>query len=357
MAGSVFTIAELGPNGAENADGEIFAWTAGIALSTEGGARAIPKRPWNLPGKQRVVRTDYPGARKASAQVLGPKHEPSTLEGRWDDRWNFAGYAIAERDRFEAMCQRGNPVRVSFETEVYDCIITDWNFEFHRGAYIKYSFTIDNYGRPGAPVGAAVAESTVPSAIQAFDDTNFLAQAAMDTHKGAPASAISGTSRSTVDTTLRSMSANLNKLADVLDTRSGILKPIGEFKKTATMFRMVQGDASSVIGALVSARADTELGIKTAMNVLDFECWSRDMRYQSRLLMGQSAAAALGMEERGAPKGIGIYRPHAGESLYAISRRFYGTAHSWRLIYDRNGLATMRLDGTERLIIPERGVG
>jgi hypothetical protein len=44
-----------------------------------------------------------------------------------------------------------------------------------------------------------------------------------------------------------------------------------------------------------------------------------------------------------------------GESLYAISRKFYGTPHAWRLIYDRNHLTSVTLTGDEILIIPERG--
>lgn len=360
MAGGIFTIQEMSPAGGglvDNPDGERFEWFAAAGRGQNGGSRAIPKPPWTMPGKQRVVRTDYPGARRASAQVLGPKHEPSTLEGRWDDRYNFSGYAIAEKRRFEAMCRRGNPVQISFAGEIFDCIITDWSFAYRRDDYIPYSFTIDNYGRPDEDAVRPVVTTAVQSSAQAFDDTKLIADAIAEAHKKAPASAITGSSRSGVETALKSMSANLNKLSDVLDTRQGALKPIAEFKKTATMFRMVQGDAANVVTALVTARADTELGIRTAMTVLDFESWSRGMRAQARLLLGTSRKGAQSMEERAAPKAQGTYRPHAGESLYAISRRFYGTPHAWHLIADRNGLSTLRLDGTELLIIPERGVG
>jgi len=354
---SVFTIQEYTTAGGafgENPDGERFQWVA-AGTSTNGGARAIPKRPWSLPGKQRIVRTDYPGAKRASAQVLGPKHEPSTLEGRWDDRYNFAGYAVFEKDRFLKMCERGNPVRVSFQQEVYDCIISDWFFEYHRDDYIKYSFTIDNYGRPDSVPRRD--PEIVLSAPKAFDDANVIAQSMVSLQGQTPSSAMKGTLKRDLDTALSDMSLNMNKLADVLDTRSGVLKPIGEFKRTATMFRLVQGDATAIVAKLAAARSDLDLGIKTAMNVLDFEAWSRGMRYQARLLLGTAGIGARGMEERGAPPAIGFYRPRKGESLYAISRRFYGTPHSWRLIADRNGLSTLRLDGTERLIIPERGVG
>lgn len=357
----IFVIQEfrqLGGVTSEAPDGERFEWTAdGDPANVNGGSHAIPKRPWSLPGKLRTVRTDYPGAKKASAQVLGPMRGSSTLEGRWDDRYNFDGYAVAEKRRFEEMCERGNPVRIQYDAEVFECLIVDWTCEYHRTDYIRYSFTVDNYGRPEDGSLTDRSPTTVPSAPQAFDDANVLAQIMLAEHARAPASAIKGASKFNVDTALKSLTVNMNKLADVLDTRSGALKPIGEFKRVATMFRAVGGDAANVIAKLTTARADTELGVKNAMAVLDFEAWSRGMRSESRALIGRSRKAAGDMEERGAPKAVGFYRPRAGESLYAISRRFYGTPHSWRLIADRNGLSSLRLDGTERLIIPERGEG
>jgi nucleoid-associated protein YgaU len=120
------------------------------------------------------------------------------------------------------------------------------------------------------------------------------------------------------------------------------------------MLRIVGGDASGVIDSLVSVRADVELGIRNAMTVLDFEAWSRGLRSQMQLLRGTTNDAAAKMEERAFAKAVGIYRPRAGESLYKISNQVYGTPFAWKVIYERNGLTNMRLDGTELLIIPER---
>lgn len=339
-AGGVFT---------ENPDGERFEWSA--------SARSVPKKPWTQPGEQRVKRRDYPGARRPSFNILGPKHGAATLEGRWDDKWNTPGFAFAERQRFETMCRRGNPVRITFEQETFDAVITSWEFDYKRASLIGYRFTIDPYGRPEDDNGSPNLPAAPLSADQSFDETNTIVQALGTVHTGVPGSVMTGTTKKDIDTALDSMSANLNKLADVLDTRSGVLKPINEFKKTATMFRIVQGDASNILDTLVSARSDLNLSVLTAMSVLNFDAWSRSMRSTARLLRWKTQKASFAMDERAAPKAIGIYRPRKGESLYSVSRRFYGTPFEWRLIYDRNGLTSMRLTGTERLIIPERGVG
>jgi hypothetical protein len=57
------------------------------------------------------------------------------------------------------------------------------------------------------------------------------------------------------------------------------------------------------------------------------------------------------------PNALALYQPHAGESLYAISNRFFKTPHRWREIAARNGLKTVVLEGTELLIIPNAAVG
>jgi len=94
--------------------------------------------------------------------------------------------------------------------------------------------------------------------------------------------------------------------------------------------------------------------VQSAIGVLTFEDWSRSLRYTARVTMYQGLAGERSSAERAQPDAKHLYRPHAGESLYAISRRFYGTPFAWRLIYERNALTSFTLTGTETLIIPER---
>ena len=76
-----------------------------------------------------------------------------------------------------------------------------------------------------------------------------------------------------------------------------------------------------------------------------------------RVLLGSSLAGAADMDERQSPHAERLYRPLAGESLYAISRKFYATPHAWHLIAQRNNLTVFEMTGEELLIIPERGPG
>lgn len=49
--------------------------------------RALPYKPLTLEGKQRVEITRYPGNPVASAQMLGADEAPTTVTGKWKDRF------------------------------------------------------------------------------------------------------------------------------------------------------------------------------------------------------------------------------------------------------------------------------
>lgn len=359
MPGGVFTIEELRPLGSADPNApptERFEWISGKAGGPKGGARAAPVQHWDIGGQLKTVRTDYPGARVPSEQVLNVRHKDFTLRGNFDDRYNFIGYAVLEKQRFESMCRRGNPVRISFESQVFEGLITDWTFSYRTELDVDYAFTFSNHTSPAddQPVSTAAPVATAP---QAYDDAQLVVQSLQAQNRDAPAAAMTGTLRSDVEETLRAIDRDMDTLADQLDTKRGILKPIGDFRRHATLFRMVASNAFNVITGLTAARSDLNVGVRTAMSVLDFEVWSRSLRYHSRLLMGRSTKSARDMDERKLPYPIRFYRPHQGESLYRISRQFYGTPHAWRLIAERNGLHTLTMTGEETLIIPERGEG
>lgn len=361
MAVGTFVIQELKQlesGGFVNDDqGERFVWTADRTPpdSVVGGARAAPLKPWPMPLKQRTERTDYPGARAPTEQILGPAWQPFTLTGKWDDRYNFAGYAIKELARFEAMVSRGNLVLIQFLSQEFHALITDFVPEYRREWDIGYSFTVSNHGRPQGFDLSSRAPATVRTQDKAVDESAVIAKALASWHQdNAPRVATSGSSVTSVTASLKDLDAHINTIADSIDTRRGVLKPIGDFKKTASLFRIVAADATGILTNLQAVRSDTELSFLTAKGVLDWEAWSHGTRFQTRVLLGQANAAAKDMDERDAPTPVKVYRPFRGQSLYGVSRAVYGTPHGWRDIQQRNHLTGFTLDGTEELIIPER---
>lgn len=341
---------------------ESFEWTSGSTPIDPvlGGARAAPLQPWSLSGMLRTVRTDYPGARTPSEQVLGAHHEPFTLNGRWDDRYNYNGYAEDEMERFEAMCQRGGLVRIQFQNQAFICLITEWKFDYFRSWYIRYSFTVSVHDRPENFNLNWLSADTTRSAAEAFDDLDLLVIATVISDENRPKAWMTGdTVGDNMNAHMLALNARQDALANTLDSREIAVDEGGvtPFRRLSTQFRSVKNVGFDIINELIAARSDIELQMRTAMSVLDFEDWSRSMRFQARLLMGSASKSSEEMDERDDPNAQRLYRPFQGESLYNVSRRFYGTPHSWRLIANRNALTGIVLTGEELLIIPERGEG
>jgi hypothetical protein len=364
MSAGTFRIKELLPGGT----GEVFEWVADSR--PRGGARAAPHGEWTIGGKMRTVRTDYPGALYPTEQVLGPRHEDQTFDGRWDDRYNYRGYAVEEMRRFDEMVRRGNRVRISFQEQVFEGLITGWEFPYRGDWLVRYHFTFSVHGRPDDPAVARIVQSgvdalrgilrspqTVPTPEQAFDGVDLATQAALEEQRFAPRQALSGDRADTVDEALSNLVRARNQAGSTLDIRdlSSVRSPFSEFMRMATQFRVMRSEAFSVLSNLSAVRSDLDLDVRSAMNVLSFECWSRGLRYQARLVMGSTNEAARLIELRAKPPAVRTYRPFAGESLYSVSRRFYGTPHAWGEIYERNALTTFTMTGNELLVVPERG--
>lgn len=366
-----FTIKELGKAGSANredgvlsaADRPDFEWTSDArpADPSKGGARACPLAPWPLSGKLRTVRTDYPGAKTPSEQVLGPNHEPFSLSGRWDDRYNYPGFAVEELRRFEELCFRGNLVRIQFQNQVFECLITEWNFEYRRDWYIRYSFTVSVHDRPGATSLSDRSPKTIISPTEWAEMLDVTLTSLTEEQERSNALLVATDVREQAAANLDALDVSTRALNDTIDQREiGVFDAaVGSspFGRLATQFRTISSAAFNTALALAEVRSDLDLSAKTALNVLNFEVYTRSLKFAARIAMGHAREGAADMQERDDPSATRLYRPQAGEHLMSISRRFYGTPHAWHLIAERNKLVDSVLTGDELLIIPERGRG
>lgn len=364
MAEHVFTITELrNTSDPATADsGERFEWTADTQPVTPfdgtkgGGARACPLKPWSIPGEMRNVRTNYPNTKTPSRQILGPTLGPQVFRGRWDDRYNGEGYALAEWRRFDAMFQRGNLVRIQYGPIVYEGLIVNFTPDVQRLWDIDYQFTIDPDGKPEDNDPIRVPQ-TPPSMGALLDRFDVAVQAMLDADIRAPRSHVAGTLADDITSDLVATTVVRDELAGTIDARDfrPPEQPTDAFTRIATQFRAGRAAAYNMILRLAAVRSDLDMAAQTAMGVLEFEDWIRSLRFAARIAMGSGFAGDLAATERAEPDAVRLYRPSQGEHLYHIARKFYGTPHAWRLIYDRNALSSYIMAGTEILIIPERG--
>lgn len=362
MAEGVFSITELRrARTSGGLDGERFDWTSDETPvpGSSGGARACPLKPWPFSGEQRLVRTDYSGSKTPSFQVLGPMRTPFSLSGKWDDRYNFDGYAVQEMRRFEKMCERGNPVRFQYQAQVIEGIIKTWNLDYQRAWDIDYSFTVEVSGRAEDRELSDRAPVTNPSPSQTFDEVDLAVQSALAAHDEAPLPMLGGTLAFDTEGDLVLLADARLSLSLTLDNQelAPLERPLDAFTRLATQFRTVQAAASDLIANLFEVRADVDLTVQTPISTLDFESWSRSIRFTARAAMLSAMRGDRYAAERADPRVQRVHQAQEGESLYAISERYYGTPWAWHLIADRNRLTRFVLTGDELLIIPERGEG
>lgn len=365
MAAGVFKVSEILPSGLR---GTVFSWTSSESppfeenqRSVRGGGRAAPIGDWNQGGEMRSVPTSYTGNKLPTEQIQGPKEAPQSFSGRWDDRYNFQGFAQATFREFKALCERGNLVEVAFQSKSYVGILKRWNFAEKRDWDIRYSFDFSTHGTledlEAASLGLSDRIETSP--LDYRDNVDAVLSELGLSHKVAPRSHMADGPGEAVDNALAVMEATMIGLDDAIDQRdldvAAPTNPVSPFKALASRFGQLRADALDVQQQLTEARSDLDLAVVTAKSVLDYEEWTRSTRFHARVIMGQSLEAETDMESRDNPEVDRLYRAHEGESLMAISRQVYGTPHQWGVIYEANGLTSEILTEPEVLIIPQIG--
>jgi hypothetical protein len=347
-----FCIFEIPPGG-QPGEGEVFVWSSSATAprSDLGGARAAPIGGWKMGAHLRSVRTDYPGAVVPSKQILGAVHKPFTWTGIWWDKFNFPGYAQKEHHRFEKVCFRGNVIKVSYGEEEFFAFIDDVDVEVVRDWERHYTLTVDVQCRTdNSSIDRSFSNAANPA--DELDGLNTDMAKLADTHAVRPSGALTGTNTSGVSEGLAQASAYLDGVAKALDTKTGVLSPIGYFRSLATQMRVIEGNYSSILAGLIEARSDLDVGGRNARDVLRFEDWSRNTSTMLRMSRGRAHKAANNLDSRDTGATFTVYRPRKGESLYSISRKKYGTPFRTQQIIISNNLKTTLFTGNETLILP-----
>lgn len=349
---AVFSVTEVLAPGqvvGNQAGGTRFEWTA--------INRNAPAQPWTSGDDLRTKRTDYPGGDgDLIEQVLGPKDRDQTFQGTWDDRYNTAGYALAERAAFRAMVRRGNLVTIAFGSFAYLGLITSAEYQYKNDQQIGYQFTVSVH-RDQALDGDARKARFTP--IREPDMVGVLARANLELTAmaaDAPLQALNFPSAVVLDplgdlsASIAELDATINQpIADVEgQLRSSLLK-------VRQLVEQVKAVAARALGGLIDLRSDLDLGVQTATAVITFDEWAHGMSVMLRAMIFQSESASRELADRSGPNDDDyIYRPYSGEHLYHISLRFNGTANDWRDIAERNGLTAQVCTGDEVLLIPRR---
>jgi len=369
VTAGLFVIQEL-PSGTENAtDEEVtvqrFEWTADrVPTSSSGGARACPKSPWAIGGNLVRSRTDYPGSTAPSEQVMTAIYKEHRFEGVWSDKWNYPGYATDEQSRFEAMARRASLVEISYQEQVFRGLIFDWEFAYKGSFEIGYRFSFSVHFRAAraelSKERAEIRAVHVPDQEDAIEAVTREVERVLEAQDDMPRAAMSSDLAAVVDGLVnRLIDARNDAAATIATNPIGAVVRVGQealaqWRTLGTRFRSVESQAASYVTALSDVRSDVTVGWQSVDTFFDCERWARAARYHGRRAQGDARAAAEVMERKAEPPAIRNYAAASGESLYAISQRFFGDPQAWRVIAHANGLIDPIIRSATILIIPSR---
>lgn len=325
--------------------------------------RSSPRHGWEYALMMRTVREDYPGSDEPTEQVLGAHFEPFTISGIWDDRYartttgDGSGFAENQRVEFEKLAGRGNFCRVSFEKITFTGIITNFRATYFQAYRIGYKFTFSPHWRvQGGDFrrGTVLIPATQSPALALADVEDILDQLGI-AHAAAPGPYVQGTLVSTVLNQIQDMSNRATVIGNVIQGQVLTANADGpnSLARVAQGFQGLRASAAAMLPILATRSTATDLAYEDAIPNLSFEAWVRGISNLARQTVVAADRAAKQVGRLIEQKPRAIYLPKKGESLYAISNRFFNTPHRWRDIALRNNLTALSLSGAEILVIPD----
>lgn len=341
-----------------------------IEEKTQGGVKfeftarehSIPIQPWEFSGLMRTHREDYPGYERPTEQVLGPTYEDFTLSGMWDDKWmggGSTGVAMQTMRAMEALWRRGNVCHFSVtqDSESIEVlgVLKHVKFRYFHSTKVGYELTVSPHYRDN-DLGSATpkivsATASVDDSAQRIANKIVAARLLMAL---APVAAMKGDVFSGVNDVVDDWESRAATIQTLSQTRSFTFEPDSpnSLLRLVQAFEGMQTAAMNVLPIVRGESTDTLMFFADSLLEASYDAWARSMCVQARYIFLDAYEAAVELQRRVTPDALALYRPQAGESLYAISNRFYGTPSKWRDIYDRNALGYFDLTGTEMLVIP-----
>jgi hypothetical protein len=373
--------------------------------------RALPFRPFSLRTSQRVEITDYPGNPESTSTVLGAKEKPTTVSGRWSDKFfDVLGVTTAEdlaveqsqqtiysmsldgAERTErtpaanrrvaraengqapfslnnqpvptvelackimdSICREGQLIEVTWFVEKRVGHLADFEkrwFNTHDAEWTMDFTWISRGETPGAVVfisdtSTSGAFSTIQNHMAKLDSIGT-GDLSLD---GRFIDRITGFING-ISTLVTDMEDQVAQLADQVMSPvravRGLVSTLTSLgDELDLMFDYLQ---STVAGELAGgAAAETQ----TYSEKLSYEMWRRELEAWDREFARLAAEQKRALQEQLDSELMGTYTARMGQDLRDVSKQFYNTPHEWRRIMLFNNLTSAELSVGQLVKVPK----
>lgn len=316
-------------------------------------------------------RREMPGGNTVVEHAMAATWQPFTMEGEWDDKWGnrrtpssaslqrTGAYALNMFREFAKMVTRMPIVRVEVDALSFTGLLTDLKVMYRTQTHIRWSVTMSPHVNEiiDLPKKRVRASQSLPKWVE--DASTQIDE--LDVSLGEITGTVDLPPLSFKTPQLGFLTTTMLEINDALDRLNGIVED-GFHTETesrlllmASTFRRLKAASYSGFDYLRNSIPDENLGYADALEEMRYKDWVYGNIEKYWNLIALSREAEIDCRRRAKQSPRAIYYPKRGESLERISMMFYGTADNWRAIYDKNNLSSLILDGTEELIIPERG--
>lgn len=362
QSNTIMTVTQLTRSGSGQLD------QTNVAFSWSGISHSSLQGILQLKLGTKIARKVLPG-NVVVHQAMSAAWEPFVLKGEWRDVWMGQGEAKRTYLEFAKMVERLPLVRVVVDDQSLVGMIMDPEFGYHHEGWIDWSFTLSPETNEtvsadqASGTGGPVLQKSVPQWFQeATDKTQGLhdsVDAASDLPLSTEDQLDAQNSLVEVDAAMvriTELSTAIGPTSDQVSDTTNVGTDITDTVwALPTCYERLQRAALAVGVVMAPQSADQALGYDDFILSLRFEQYAHQTTVRTWDLVGHAIDAARDMRSKSSQRPRAIHRARPGESLERISNFYYGTPDNADLIYRTNHLASIVLDGTEELLIPEVG--
>lgn len=370
--------------------------------------RAMPYREVEWPVEQHSRLTWYPGNPRATQQILGPREEGTTFEGKWKDRFMLdaiqigPGNALAEIidpfgivptdapktaeqavQLFHGLCRAGTEVRVQWLSEVRIGILKRFVPTYDRAQDVAWEMEFEWHSRDDQVQLRAAEElpslSDLQNLMNAIDDLMDAIPLFIDTVNAFVARTVSliDEIRETLTTFVdllriaetlvnlpNTLVGAINNAANQLNEDcTELIRRIGGPRSQATeaapeVLQPKQDPTSRSASTSGSASADGRVPVSsTVTQTAKWDAWRKGLVTGTQRLRGLVFKVQRSIQRRVQPNTTRLVTAREGTTTYAVSRRFYGTPDFAGFLSAANQLPNANVPAGFRLRIPPRPIG
>lgn len=350
-----FTIKELG----------------GRERSIEMSGRALPFRPLELSGKQRVDINFYPGSTHGVGQVLGPTEDPTTIRGFWKDKYlgdtseKFMGKdgqavrsCLEATDLMDSVRKEGQRLEVQWGFVIRRGYIESFSQKWHNVHDVEWEITFKWDSQAGPDILAVPAESNI---AESSNILNWLRDLLRDVSQPPFPVALE------VMDTLNSIFQTASYAASAVEQAAGNMldlafSPLDAINSGAAACRSFAAAGASLADEL-DARLPEMLRFDsladpfgpspyTPDEELEAQFYAAELKDVARQMVREGELARRIMEGRSNGTILAEHFATGDEDLRELAVRYYGNANQWRDLLIYNGLSDSVLEPGQRVLIP-----